>query len=166
IAIDILMDRFNLRTFAENEEEPEILTCSWRVRCSTLTFLQTFVSQNMFFLTSEKIGKLLECLYVSMGHSQVEVRHTAGATLSGVLRFMDEENQVQLWDKFAEEARKELPKNKISLIGKEQLIFRHRAVLGMAAIVNVHPYSIPTWFPERLVEFATHIHDPVPVKVC
>jgi hypothetical protein len=35
----------------------------------------------------------------------------------------------------------------------------------MAALVEAHPYSIPPWMPALLVEFATHIHDPMPIKV-
>ena len=178
IAISILMNTFDLSMFSNQNSEnengstnsssssKEFLQSSWRVRCSTLTFLQTFVCQNMFFLTKEKIEKLLHCLYVSMGHSQVEVRTTAGSALSSVLRFMDEDQQVELWDKFDAEAQKPIENiSSKSLHGKEQLISRHRAIIGMAAIVNVHPYSIPKWLPNRLVEFATHIHDPVPVKV-
>ena len=165
IAIDILMDRFNLRQFSPDKEVPsEILNCSWRVRCSTLTFLHGFISQNMFFLTPDRIHQVLDCLYFCLIHPQIEVRNTAGSTLSSVLRFIPEEQQIELWDTYATEATIPLPPTS-SVEFKDKIILRHRAILGMAAIVNVHPYDMPNWLPTRLVEFATHIHDPVPIKV-
>ncbi len=46
------------------------------------------------------------------------------------------------------------------------LLKRHFGVLGLAALVEACPYSVPEWLPEVLDEIAVHIHDPAPIQVC
>merc|ERR1712130_329599 len=134
------MDRFDIRQFAETKQPPQYLSCSWRVRCVTLTFLQAFLAHNIFFLDEEKLPLLLDCLFTAMRHSQVEV-----------------------WDQFVKNVEAH-PLTGSKSTKAHALIQRHSAVLGMAALVQSHPYDIPTWMPDRLVEFAAHIHDPMPIK--
>ena len=45
------------------------------------------------------------------------------------------------------------------------LIQRHSGVLGLAALVEACPYSVPEWLPEILDEMALHLHDPAPIQV-
>lgn len=45
------------------------------------------------------------------------------------------------------------------------LVRRHSGVLGLAALVEACPYSVPEWLPEVLVEVALHNHDPAPIRV-
>ncbi len=42
---------------------------------------------------------------------------------------------------------------------------RHAGVLGLAALIEACPYSVPSWLPEVLDEFALHLHDPAPIAV-
>ena len=42
---------------------------------------------------------------------------------------------------------------------------RHSGVLGLAALVEACPYSIPEWLPEVLDEMALHLHDRAPIQV-
>jgi hypothetical protein len=140
------------------------LVYSWRVHCGILNFLQAFLFQNIVYLTRAHVDMLLETLRQSLVHPQVEVRNSACATFSVVLHFLDESNHVQLWKEFSLAASERIGFGKS--YSPQELINRHRAVLVMAAVVNAHPYSLPSWFPECLVEFATHIHDPMPIKVC
>jgi proteasome activator subunit 4 len=37
-------------------------------------------------------------------------------------------------------------------------------VLGLAAIILSFPYDVPSWMPSLLLEFATFISDPLPIK--
>merc|ERR1712130_119637 len=157
------MDRFDIRQFAETKQPPQYLSCSWRVRCVTLTFLQAFLAHNIFFLDEEKLPLLLDCLFTAMRHSQVEVRQTASTTFTLVARFLSETQQVEVWDQFVKNVEAH-PLTGSKSTKAHALIQRHSAVLGMAALVQSHPYDIPTWMPDRLVEFAAHIHDPMPIK--
>jgi len=45
------------------------------------------------------------------------------------------------------------------------LVRRHSGVLGLAALVEACPYSVPDWLPEVLDEMALHLHDPAPIQV-
>ena len=45
------------------------------------------------------------------------------------------------------------------------LVKRHSGVLGLAALVEACPYSIPEWLPEVLDEMALHLHDRAPIQV-
>ena len=42
---------------------------------------------------------------------------------------------------------------------------RHSGVLGLAALVEACPYSVPEWLPEILDEMVLHLHDPAPIQV-
>ncbi len=42
---------------------------------------------------------------------------------------------------------------------------RHCGVLGLAALVEAYPYSVPMWLPEVIDELAMHLHDPAPIAV-
>ena len=45
------------------------------------------------------------------------------------------------------------------------LMKRHCGVLGLAALVEAYPYSVPMWLPEVMDELAVHLHDPAPIAV-
>ena len=48
----------------------------------------------------------------------------------------------------------------------DHLLKRHCGVLGLAALVEACPYSVPDWLPEVIDEVAQHLHDPMPIQVC
>ena len=45
------------------------------------------------------------------------------------------------------------------------LVKRHSGVLGLAALVEACPYSVPMWLPDVVDELALHLHDPAPIQV-
>ena len=45
------------------------------------------------------------------------------------------------------------------------LMRRHSGVLGLAALVEACPYSVPEWLPDILDEMAVHLQDPAPIHV-
>ena len=45
------------------------------------------------------------------------------------------------------------------------LVRRHCGVLGLAALVQACPYTVPDWLPEVVDELSTHLHDPAPIPV-
>ena len=42
---------------------------------------------------------------------------------------------------------------------------RHAGVLGLSALVESCPYSVPSWLPGVLDEFSLHLQDPAPISV-
>lgn len=45
------------------------------------------------------------------------------------------------------------------------LVKRHSGVLGLAALIEACPYSVPAWLPEVVDELASHLNDPAPIQV-
>lgn len=42
---------------------------------------------------------------------------------------------------------------------------RHYGVLGLSALIEACPYSVPEWLPEVIEHVASHNHDPAPIRV-
>ena len=51
------------------------------------------------------------------------------------------------------------------LLFAELLVKRHYGVLGLSALVEACPYSVPEWLPEVIEHVASHNHDPAPIRV-
>ena len=45
------------------------------------------------------------------------------------------------------------------------LVLRHSGVLGLAALVEAYPYTVPDWLPEVLDNISVHLNDPAPINV-
>ena len=48
---------------------------------------------------------------------------------------------------------------------KGHLVLRHSGVLGLAALVEAYPYTVPDWLPEVVDELSGHLNDPAPINV-
>ena len=46
-----------------------------------------------------------------------------------------------------------------------QLVKRHAGVLGLAALVDACPYTVPEWLPSVLDHISDHLRDPAPIQV-
>ena len=46
-----------------------------------------------------------------------------------------------------------------------QLVKRHAGVLGLAALVEACPYTVPKWLPSVLDHISDHLRDPAPIQV-
>jgi hypothetical protein len=53
----------------------------------------------------------------------------------------------------------------IHLLFAELLVKRHYGVLGLSALIEACPYSVPEWLPEVIEHVASHNHDPAPIRV-
>lgn len=47
----------------------------------------------------------------------------------------------------------------------ESLRLRHGGVLGLSACVLAHPYTVPPYLPQLLMDLSTHLNDPQPIQV-
>ena len=45
------------------------------------------------------------------------------------------------------------------------LVRHHCGVLGLAALVQSCPYTVPDWLPAVLDELTLHLNDPAPIPV-
>ena len=46
-----------------------------------------------------------------------------------------------------------------------QVVKRHAGVLGLAALVEACPYTVPEWLPSVLDHISDHLRDPAPIQV-
>ncbi len=51
------------------------------------------------------------------------------------------------------------------LIHTDCLIERQYGVLGLAALIEAFPYSVPLWLPDIVSNLITHLQDPAPIAV-
>ena len=51
----------------------------------------------------------------------------------------------------------------VCLLHAGHLVRRHCGVLGLAALVEACPYTVPDWLPDTVDELSTHLHDPAPI---
>lgn len=48
---------------------------------------------------------------------------------------------------------------------QDALVKRHSGVLGLAALVEACPYTVPDWLPDVLSEMAQNLHGPMAIQV-
>ena len=142
---------------------------SWHVKATILPFMQVLVFKNIFIL-SDHVPLVVNSLVSSLVDPQFEVRDLASVSLSGVLKFIEDSSFIlYLKDKFLEMASTSLPTNvknrKTNSSFNNNLLTRHGGVLGLSSLTLLNPYEIPEWLPDLLVSLATHIHDPMPIRV-
>src|SRR3990167_6432625 len=137
------------------KEDKKYFTIQWRMKCAILKFFHCFIIRNIFFLSESDIKKSLDCLISTMGANEIQIRTSSCALLSTILVLLPHEFHISLWSQFSASAKQA----NIPLIGL------HKAILGMAAIVNAHPFDLPPWLAPCLLEFATYINARAPVKV-
>lgn len=52
----------------------------------------------------------------------------------------------------------------LTVVPQENFTKRHAGVLGLCAIISSHPYTVPVFMPEILMDLRKHIHDPQPMQ--
>jgi hypothetical protein len=100
------------------------------------------------------------------------VRELASSTISGFVRcgFLSIEHlklqfKEQSKIKLSKRNAQEMVDGVIHSGNEDPLIRRHCGVLGLAALVQSCPYSVPDWLPEIIDSLSTHLHDPAPIPV-
>eukprot|EP00761_Pharyngomonas_kirbyi_P004793 gb/GECH01004798.1/.p1 GENE.gb/GECH01004798.1/~~gb/GECH01004798.1/.p1 ORF type:complete len:1870 (+),score=407.61 gb/GECH01004798.1/:1-5610(+) len=131
---------------------------SWRARCATLTFLQSFGFRHQFYIKRDDILNLALHL---LEDSQVEVRELANQTIAGFISMSYDHKPLvaDLMHKFKQWAR--IPVSRKS--SSSQIASKHSGILGLSALISAFPYDIPDFMPEVLVQLSRHASDPAPI---
>lgn len=142
----------------------------WKVKIPVLLILQVLAFWNLFTFSSSSsaINELVDLLLLLMEDTQIEVRELAASTVSGLVRcgFLSHDKVKIL---FSKQSRTKIPKKPkeetdSGMPGQEgHLVRRHCGVLGLAALVEACPYTVPDWLPDIVDELSTHLHDPAPI---
>jgi proteasome activator subunit 4 len=86
-------------------------------------------------------------------------------TLSGVLRLSPRRSVLILKDRFVRLIKRSSIPVRNDPSFTKAVRERHAAILGICALVESYPYSIPEWMPDLLTEvLAEHTFDPIPIS--
>lgn len=150
-----------IRTISENDLPVEL----WHARVAVVQLLGALFTLNMFSLgyavgaihTRKEIEKLLR-------DPQVEVQTIASAMLMRVLSaYKAESASLEVTrDRYVKLANTKVKRDQYKTDeGKEKLKKRMTGVLGLSAVVNAFPYTVP--FPQAVVALARRVNDPAGV---
>jgi proteasome activator subunit 4 len=101
----------------------------------------------------------------------IYVRELACVSLTSLLRTADEEQVGGLKDRFLRmlgaPSRAKLTRSGSGAPAKEGVAERHGGALGLAALLNSRPYTVPRWVPALLMAAAAYDNDSMPnVRDC
>uniref|UniRef100_A0A5S6QTL5 Proteasome activator complex subunit 4 C-terminal domain-containing protein n=1 Tax=Trichuris muris TaxID=70415 RepID=A0A5S6QTL5_TRIMR len=121
----------------------------WKARVSVLQFLQMCIFSNLFCFSNDthknRVSKLVMCL---LQDQQVEVRKAASKCFCTFFRcgYMKPHDKSYLgtWIEWSK---------------SKDTVVRHGGVLGLAAIVDSNPYSVPNYLPDVLMALCNQTGD-------
>jgi len=139
---------------------------NWRDRSLLSPFIQIFVFNHSFLLSTEQLSHIFNIIITLLADPQFEVADTAKKALSSLIRITGADTITDLIKKFHTLSSIKLP-SKQSQKTKESetgLLSRQQGVLGLAALIESQPYTVPDWFPSVIVDLSYHLKDPHPIK--
>jgi len=139
---------------------------AWRVRVALLPFLQILTFNHACVMSKQDVEHILVFVSQSLVDVQVEVRNVAKTCLSSIIK-STAWTVDKLVDGFKLQALP-LSKKQMKLLNakdaKLAIAKRHGAVLGLIAIAESCPYSLPKWLPSIMEEIASHRNAPNPIN--
>ncbi|GJJ09464.1 hypothetical protein Clacol_003687 [Clathrus columnatus] len=141
-----------------------VSSTSWRVRLNALPTLAVFWYRNLTSFTSESMSKLMNVLLQCLEDENLEVREMAAKTLSSVLRSSQRQRILPLKETFTHAIRQNarLPNRQVHNYA-ECMRKLHGGILGVVALVDAYPYTVPDWMPSLCEVLAPHATDPPPI---
>ncbi|XP_076463728.1 proteasome activator complex subunit 4B-like [Babylonia areolata] len=141
---------------------------SWHARVAILHFVQIAVFGNFFLLQNQESQTAIrELLLHLLCDERLEVREVAAMTLSGLMHCGFLQMNSDMLSHFEHLRRVKLKKRQASTEpdSLEKLIKRHAGVLGLSACVQAHPYDVPDFIPQVLMDLSIHVNDPQPIQM-
>ena len=122
--------------------------------------------QNSFRMPKDLQERLIEKLVILLGDPQIEVSSSASITLAGVLKIVESTYTEKCCSMFMELTEIKLPSKKevTDTTYLELLRKKHSGIFGLSSILGAHAYDVPSWMPNVLLKFASHINDPEPIR--
>ncbi|KFM25207.1 Proteasome activator complex subunit 4 [Auxenochlorella protothecoides] len=152
----------------------------WPERASALVYLQYFWFRHVFLLGTAGTAALVTAVVERLSDAKLEVRDLAAATLSGLLKGMEESKTASLRAAFLADVERLLPAKR----GRKRMVpgplpplpgtaaaapgpslaRRHAAVQGLRAFVLSSPYDVPAWLPGVLMALVRLAGEPAPIR--
>ncbi|KZW02065.1 hypothetical protein EXIGLDRAFT_736784 [Exidia glandulosa HHB12029] len=138
---------------------------SWKVRMKALPLLQVFYFRQFTMISDEKVSEILEVICGCLDNESVEVRELAATTLSGILRCSPKRSVLMLKERFERVERDTRLPDRKSPGYAMALRKLHSAILGVKALIEAFPYSVPHWCPDLITNvLSRHTYDPIPIS--
>eukprot|EP00842_Homolaphlyctis_polyrhiza_P003592 jgi/Hompol1/4233/HPOL_001181-RA len=143
----------------------------WHLKVRVLPVIQVLFFRHLHLLSNELVDRVLNDVKNLLNDRQLEVRQLASITLAGLIRCSQHpESIAALIEQFSKQLRSSMVTKRQRGAGTSQdaadaLVKRHASVLGLAAIVQAFPYTVPKWMPAVLVSIANCTSDPEPIRV-
>eukprot|EP00945_MAST-04E_sp_MAST-4E-sp1_P008215 g8215.t1 len=133
---------------------------SWHNRIAALSFVVNFYRRHQLVFSSDQKNELMEITQTCLSDKRPEVQDGAREVLTVMMHFCSDLEIEQLSGVFSKMARTKVPKEKFPNKRKKAYRKRLAGVLGLAAIVERFPYSVPHFVPDALVLMCRVAQDP------
>eukprot|EP00656_Telonema_subtile_P042173 TRINITY_DN4765_c0_g1_i1.p1 TRINITY_DN4765_c0_g1~~TRINITY_DN4765_c0_g1_i1.p1 ORF type:complete len:924 (-),score=222.32 TRINITY_DN4765_c0_g1_i1:154-2925(-) len=137
--------------------EGAISSKSWKIRDAALSVVQGVSFCNPFLLGDTQKAQLVLMTATALRDKTLENCRKASKTLSGLMRCLihDEAQLQEMQKKFEKESSKSVEKAATT---------KHAGVLGLIAMLQLHPYRLAEWGPRVLTIISTHVSAPMPIS--
>jgi len=133
----------------------------WKIYSPICMLLQILAFNHSILIDPESLSQLINFILELLKHPQIEVATTAKRTLSSLIRTFNVRIEPLLSDLIIQYT--ELSYTPLSKTNKKESIpKRLNGILGLTAIAESVPYTVPSWLPEVLVTIADHTDDKDP----
>ena len=148
---------------------------NWHVRYGAILFIHTFTFNNMLSLMQNQqwTDSLLKLVLRLLSDEVIEVRISAQTTLQDFIKwdFVTDETKQSLIEKFKccslnsitdthNSGNDDNSSNK-----NNDLVNKHKRVLGLSAFIYAYSTEIPDFLPDILLFLSKRISDPQPIQV-
>ncbi|KAG8874746.1 hypothetical protein FRB97_005668 [Tulasnella sp. 331] len=138
---------------------------SWRIRLNSLPILQILYFRQVPLIEEDMVIKIQDMLSDCLSDEVIEVRERAASTLSGILRCSPRRTILLLKHRFTRQAATVFLPARNDANYASSLRQLHAAILGVTALIDAFPYSMPSWLPELIGDvLSRHAYNPIPVS--
>ncbi|PAV68602.1 hypothetical protein WR25_09442 [Diploscapter pachys] len=125
--------------------------CWWKTKLWMIRRMRTLFISN-FFVFKPHAHTICEILLAFLVDNQLEVRNASSDSLVDLIQSSLIEVTTVLIDKFT------------SFTNSDSTLTKHSGVLGLSAIVNAFPYTIPPFMPDILMTICKFATSPNPIQ--
>ena len=142
--------------------EDNAKSASWHNRIAALSFVVNFYRGHQLSFSNDQKKQLMNITQGCLTDKRPEVQDGAREVLTVIIHFYSETEIEKLSRVFSDMALTKVPKNKEKFPNKTKKAYRKRlaGVLGLAAIIQRFPYSVPRFVPDALVLMCRVAQDP------
>jgi hypothetical protein len=144
----------------------QVSSDSWHHRIAALHFIVSFYRNHLHVFSLAQKQELNQIARNCLRDKRPEVQDGAREVLTVMMHFCSYAEICEMCDAFSKMAKRKVPKHVDKVPNKTSKAYRTRlaGVLGLTAIVERYPYSVPEFVPSALVLICSVVSDPGPAS--